>query len=343
LRVKFGVMVKLAPYEQMAKHAMLAERLGFDSVWVPDHIVLEDYKMLCPEAWCILSALATCTRRVTLGTSVTDPYRRHPAVLAHTVATLDLISGGRAILGLGAGEAMNVDPYSIPRDRRVTRMRETVEILRKLWTGEMIDYEGRVFRLSRAFIQVPPVQKPGPLIYLAANSPKTRQLVGMYGDGWLAEMMSPERYRADLKEVADAARKVGRAISDIDVTCVVTTAISEDHETARKAALSLAKRRFLWWPRQLQLYGYRVTEEFDWNHLIVGKDTPERVGEHVPEVPDKPCEGVTIFGTPEDCMKKIERYLESGVNHFEFEMVSTYEETCELLGKQIIPYFRENL
>jgi len=139
--VKFGVMVKLGPYEQMAKHAMLAESLEFDSVWVPDHLVLEDYRRLCPEAWCILSALATRTRRVTLGTSVTDPYRRHPAVLAQTVATLDLISGGRTILGLGAGEAMNTDPYGIPRDMRITRMRETVEILRRLWTGEIIDYK----------------------------------------------------------------------------------------------------------------------------------------------------------------------------------------------------------
>jgi len=342
LRVKFGVMARLSPYDQMAKDAMLLERLGFDSIWVPDHLVLEGFKDFCPEAWSVLSALATCTRRVTLGTSVTDPYRRHPAVLAQIVATLDLISGGRAILGLGAGEAMNTDPYGIPRDRRITRMRETVEILRKLWTGEIIDYDGKAFKISQAFIQVTPVQKPAPPIYLAANSPKTRHLVGMYGDGWLAEMMSPKRYRADLKEVEEAARKAGRSIRHIDVTCVVTTAVSKDYDEARKAALMQAKRRFLWWPKQLQLYGYRVTEEFDWNDLIVGKETSERIGEHIPDVPDGPCEEVTIFGTHEDCIDKIERYLRSGVNHFEFEIVSRYKETCEVIGKQIIPHFREN-
>jgi len=339
--VKFGLMIKLAPYEQMAKHVTLAERLGFDSVWVPDHLVLEAYDTLCPEAWCILSALATCTKRVTLGTSVTDPYRRHPAVLAQTVATLDLISRGRAILGLGAGEAMNTDPYGIPRDRRIARMRETVEILRKLWTREIIDYEGDIFKLSRALVQVPPVQKPGPPIFLAANSPKTRQLVGEYGDGWLAEMMSPKRYEANLREVKDSARKRGRDISDIDVTCVVTTAVSEDHNEAREAALLQAKRRFLWWPKQFQLYGYSITEEFDWNHLIVGKDTAKIIGEHLAEVPDGPCEDVTIFGTPEDCIGRIERYIESGVSHFEFEIVSPYEETCNILAKQIIPYFKK--
>jgi len=337
--VKFGVMIKLAPYEQMAKHAMLVERLGFDSVWVPDHLVLEAYERLCPDAWCILSGLATCTNTVTLGTSVTDPYRRHPAVLAQTAATLDLISRGRAVLGLGAGEAMNTDPYGIPRDRRITRMRETVEILRKLWTGEIIDYKGEVFKIHRGFVQVPSIQKPGVPIYLAANSAKTRRLVGTHGNGWLAEMMSPKRYEADLREVKDAARKAGRDISDIDVTCVVTTAISEDYDKAREAALLQAKRRFLWWPRQLQVYGYGITEEFDWNHLIVDKDTAEKIREHIPEVPDKPCEDVTIFGTPEDCISKIERYLRSGVTHFELEIVSPYEETCELIAKDVIPYF----
>lgn len=342
MRVRFGVMVKSAPYEQMMRHTVLAERLGLDSVWVPDHIVLENYERFCPESWCILSALATCTSKVTLGTSVTDPYRRHPAVLAQTVATLDHLSKGRAILGLGAGEAMNVDPFGIPRNRRIARMKETVEILKRLWTGKIIDYEGKIFKLSQAFIQALPLQKPHPPIYLAANSPKTRRLVGIYGDGWLAEMMSPERYKGDLKEVAEAARRAGRGIKEIDVTCVVTTAISKDYDEARDSALFFAKRRFLWWPRQLQLYGYQVTKEFDWNHLTVGKDTAKRIRERIPEVPDEPCEKVTIFGTPEDCINKIEEYLKSGVTHFEFEIVSPYEETCDLLGKQVIPYFKED-
>ncbi len=338
--VKFGVMVLLAPYETMAKSAILAERLGFDSLWVPDHIALTNINTMSPEAWSTLSALATSTKRATLGTSVTDPYRRHPAVLAQTVATLDHISKGRAILGLGAGEAMNVDPYGIPRDRRITRMKETLEILKKLWEGKIIDYDGKVFKLSKAFIQVP-IQKPGPPIYLAANSPGTRRLVGIYGDGWLAEMMSPKRYESDLKEVADATRKAGRNLKDIDVTCVVTTAVSKDYDEARKAALFQAKQRFLWWPKQLQLYGYNTTEEFDWNRLVVDKETSKRINEHVTEVPDEPCEKVTIFGTPEDCINKIEKYIKKGVTHFEFEIVSQYEETCELLGRKVISYFKE--
>jgi phthiodiolone/phenolphthiodiolone dimycocerosates ketoreductase len=337
--VKFGVMISLAPFEQMAKHSMLAEKLGFDSLWVPDHIVLTNPKKICLEAWCVLSALAKYTVKATLGSSVADPYRKHPAVLAQTVATLDRISGGRAILGLGAGEAMNVDPYGIPRDRRITRLKETIEIIRELWKGEMVNYMGDIYKLSNAFVQVPPIQRPCPPIYLAANSPMTRRLVGVYADGWLAEMMSPERYRADLKEVADASRKAGRDVKDIDVTCVVTTAVSDNRDEARKTALSQAKRRFLWWPKQLQLYGYPITKEFDWNHLIVRGDTAEMIEEHVHDVPDQPCEGVTIFGTPEDCIGKIDDYIGSGVTHFVFEIVSQYEETCELLGRKVMPYF----
>jgi len=340
--VKFGVMVRPATCEQMFEHATLADRLGFDSIWIPDHIILENFQSISLEAWCLLSAVAVRTRNVTLGTSVTDPYRRHPAVLAQTVATLDRISGGRAILGLGAGEAMNVDPFGIPRDKRIARMKETVEVLRRLWTGEIIDYSGEIFKFSKAFIQVPLVQKLSIPIYLAANSPKTRRLVGLYADGWLAEMMSPDRYAADIKEVEDATRKAARSINQIDVVCVVTTALSKNYDEARAAALLQAKRRFLWWPKQLQLYGYKVTEEFDWNRLTVGRETSERIRRHIPEVPDEPCEDVTIFGTPEDCIGRIERYLRSGVTHFEFEIVSPYKETCELLAKKVFPCFAES-
>jgi len=339
--VKFGIMIRPSRYEQMVEHATLADRLGFDSVWVPDHVILENFRSVSLEAWSLLSALAVRTKKVTLGTSVTDPYRRHPAVLAQTVATLDQISGGRATLGLGAGEAMNVDPFSIPKDRRIARIKETIEILRRLWIGEITDYDGEIFRLSKAFIQVPLVQKPSIPIYLAANSPKTRRLVGLYADGWLAEMMSPSRYEADIREVEDAARKAGRSINQIDVVCVVTTALSENYDEARAAALLQAKRRFLWWPRQLQLYGYTVTGEFDWNHLTVNKETSERIGRRIPEVPDEPCEEITIFGTPEDCIERIEKYLKYGVTHFEFEIVSTYEKTCQLLAQKVIPYFTE--
>ena len=339
--VRFGVMVKPAPYEKMVEDATIADKLGFDSVWVPDHIILENFRSTSLEAWCVLSALGTRTNKVSLGTSVTDPYRRHPAVLAQTVATLDQISEGRAVLGLGAGEAMNVDPFGIPRDRRIARMKETVEILRGLWAGETIKYEGKIFSLSQAFLQVLPVQKPCIPIYLAANSPMTRGLVGRYGDGWLAEMMSPKRYEADIREVEAAARRAGRSITNVDVVCVITTALSKNYDEAREVALFQAKRRFLWWPRQLKLYGYTVTEEFDWDHLTVGKDTSRKISEHISEVPDEACEEVTIFGTAEDCIDKVERYVKSGVTHFEFEIVSPYEETCELIKEKVIPHFRE--
>ena len=340
--VKFGVMVKPAPYERMVEDAVLADKLGFDSVWVPDHIILENYRRTSLEAWCLLSALGTRTRKVTLGTSVTDPYRRHPGVLAQTVATLDQITGGRAILGLGAGEAMNVDPFGIPRDRRIARMKETVEILRSLWKGDIVDYDGKIFNLAKAFLQVLPAQKPSVPIYLAANSPMTRRLVGRYGDGWLAEMMSPRRYEADIREVRAAARKAGKGAKDIDVVCVVTTAVSSNYDEAREAALFQAKRRFLWWPKQLKLYGYTVTEEYDWNGLLVDKHTSEEIREHIEEVPDRVCEEVTIFGTSEDCIDKIEKYLKSGVTHFEFEVVSPYKESCGVLAERVIPYFAES-
>ena len=187
-----------------------------------------------------------------------------------------------------------------------------------------------------------PAQKPSVPIYLAANSSMTRRLVGRYGDGWLAEMMSPGRYEGDIREVRAAAQKAGKGAKDIDVVCVVTTAVSSNHDEAREAALFQAKRRFLWWPKQLKLFGYTVTEEYDWNGLLVDKHTSEEIREHIAEVPDRACEEVTIFGTSEDCIDKIEKYLKSGVTHFEFEIVSPYKESCGLLTERVIPYFAES-
>jgi alkanesulfonate monooxygenase SsuD/methylene tetrahydromethanopterin reductase-like flavin-dependent oxidoreductase (luciferase family) len=144
------------------------DRLGFDSVWVCDHLYgvpLPSLPIL--EAWTELAAIAAVTERVGLGTLVTPPFFRNPAVLAKQIATLDQISNGRAIAGLGTGWFdAEFKGYGLPFPpvrERLRALEETIAILRLLWSEEKVSYEGRVFKLENAYCEPKPV-KPPPIL-----------------------------------------------------------------------------------------------------------------------------------------------------------------------------------
>lgn len=118
-----------------------------------------------------------------MGTCVTDPLRRHPAVTAQLAITLDLISNGRAILGIGAGEAFHLNPYGIAWERPISRLEEAVRVIKKLWSEDFADYNGVFFKLKRAVVIKKSVQKPYPPIWIGAMRPRALRVVGVLGDG----------------------------------------------------------------------------------------------------------------------------------------------------------------
>jgi phthiodiolone/phenolphthiodiolone dimycocerosates ketoreductase len=260
LRIKFGVT--FSPSESMEtsiEDIQRLEDLNLDSVWFGDHLVTLNRSGRRLDPWPIIAALGPHTKRLSFGSMVTDPFRRHPAVFAQTLATIDWITGGRLILGIGAGEAMNVVPFNIPWDQRLRRLTEFVKVLRLLWTGEAVDFKGEFNKLDEAFIQALPVKKSSVPIYIAANSSLSRKIAGVVGDGWIAEMMSPEMYRKDLDEVVGAADESGRDRRDLDVVYHVFCAISKNSGKAKANANGMAKMQFTWWPKQLEKYGHRIT------------------------------------------------------------------------------------
>jgi alkanesulfonate monooxygenase SsuD/methylene tetrahydromethanopterin reductase-like flavin-dependent oxidoreductase (luciferase family) len=127
------------------------------------------------EAWTILTAAAVSTKKVLLGTCVTDPHRYHPAVLAQRLATIDQLSDRRVMLGLGAGMAMNLERFGIRWNKSVSRLAEAVKIMRRLWAGEKFSYDGEFWKFKNVFLQIKPIQSKVP-IYFAANSP--RMMIG---------------------------------------------------------------------------------------------------------------------------------------------------------------------
>ena len=172
-------------FDEVREVVALADRLGYDSVWLPEGFGRD--------AVTFLTALGLHTERVRLATGILSTYTRTPTMTAMSAATIDELTGGRFVLGLGVGhEPMTEGGHGVPFDRPITRGRETIEIVRRLLAGERVTYEGKVFSTSGAQIDVRPVQQPLP-VYLAALKPKMVRLAGEIADGVLLNF-SPKEY-----------------------------------------------------------------------------------------------------------------------------------------------------
>jgi alkanesulfonate monooxygenase SsuD/methylene tetrahydromethanopterin reductase-like flavin-dependent oxidoreductase (luciferase family) len=344
--VRFGFESSPYPWELISELAPYVENVGFDSFWMPDHTVgfgIKRWNAL--EAWTVLSAVATKTERLRLGTCVGDVFRHHPASLAQMVTTCDTISKGRATIGVGIGEAMNLLPFGISLDKPVGRTREIVTMIRRLWTEESVDFEGKHYRLRDAFLQPQPVQKPHPPIWLAANSPMTMRMVADLGDGWVPASMFPDEYAQGLANIQELAKKAGRNPDRIEPALFTFTVIAETREEARKSIALPAKIYFLTRPRILRKLGFDVTDEYDMTfNLVMKLDTTMALLERAKQLPDDILDKAPIFfGTADDIIEGIEQYVKAGAQHFVvnfFVRSEMLKDTLNLFAEKVIPYFK---
>jgi len=319
-KVKFGIKVPDYPLDLILKLAKYAENSGLNSVWMVDHLVsigVKRWDAYFP--WSVLSALAMETRKVTLGTAVSDPHRLHPAVLAQAVMSVDHLSQGRVILGLGAGEAMNLDPYGIQWDHPVDRLNETVAILKALWIRESVTFQGRFFQLKNAFITPRPVSIPHPPIWIAAHSPRSMKITGQEANGWIpiASVLPPDRYREKLRFIQDVAQQDGRSMESIEPAVFIHTVIDEDRKKTRETIELPAKLMLLHWsPEVFKEYGHEVSEEFHLLKTVFNKETVEAMVRKAKELPFTPVEDRFVFGTPTDCVNGLKKYVSAGARHF---------------------------
>ena len=147
-KLKFGIAgpVPGESISNLINYTKLYERGGFDTVWFPDHVVFMA-KTLTPEVWSVITAASIKTKKIVMGT-IGDAHRIHPAIFAHRLATVDHISSGRIFVCVGYGEKMNLDPYGIRWDKPLKRVVESVKIMRALWKGEPVDFNGEIYKLS---------------------------------------------------------------------------------------------------------------------------------------------------------------------------------------------------
>ncbi|MEM1658100.1 MAG: LLM class flavin-dependent oxidoreductase [Candidatus Jordarchaeales archaeon] len=319
--MKFGMLLPppLPPMDKILKIAGMIDEAGYFSLIIPDHTLMVP-PGFTPNALSLMSALSMTTKRVRLGTGVSDVVRYHPSVLAQVMATIDHLSGGRAFLGLGAGEAMNIKPFGIEWGRPYTRLREGVEVLKKLWSGEKFSYNGTYFKFRNAFLQITPVQKTIP-IYLGANGPKTRELAGELCEGWMPITETPKTYRENLEDVKRGAERAGRSIRDIDTSLQVYTAVDESYEKALERA-RLYKGMLISTVEKVEQAGYtlNIPEEFSkryyFEELLVENEMLTQLVKLSEQVTDEMLTDFFIVGTPKDCIEKIEEFRKAGVRHF---------------------------
>lgn len=344
--VRFGCFLPIpaVPVKKLLRIAKANEEAGFDSIWVPDHLLFIPPGTV-PEAWSMLAATAMTTEKAVLGTCVTDPHRYHPAVLAQKVATVDQISGGRAVLGLGAGEAMNLEPFGIEWKKPVSKLIEFVTIIRKLWSGEILNHEGDFFRLKDAFLQINPVKGRVP-IYFGANGPRTLKLTGEMADGWLSIPLSPRLYEARLRLVKEGAEKAGRSIEDIDTGVYLYTSVTEKTEDSY-TQIEKIKSQVIPSPELLRQAGYNIEmpkelQAISYFKALYNSEWIQKFLSYAELIPTEASIEFSIAGTTEDCVNKIEEFIKAGVKHFLLINVGPDpRQVMKAYGEEIIPYFKD--
>lgn len=203
--------------------AVEAERLGFQSVWAGDSLLARPRG----EPLTLLAAIAGATRRVSLGTAVMLPLLRRPVQLAHVLVTLDRVSQGRLIAGVGPGADVpgtrqELAAVDMPADHRVTAMLHAIDRCRALWRDEDPDMK----------LLPPPLTPGGPRVWLGAQGPRMLREAGTRFDGWLPFSPTAEDYAAGLSVVREAAARAGRNPADVTAGVYLTLAIAEDRQTA---------------------------------------------------------------------------------------------------------------
>jgi coenzyme F420-dependent glucose-6-phosphate dehydrogenase len=275
-----------------------AERAGLEIVAISDHFQpWRHHGGHGPSALAWLGAATVATERATLGTSVLTPtLRYHPSMIAQAFATLGLMAPGRVFLGVGTGEAMNETPATgdaFPgRKERRMRLAEAIRLIRELWTGERVDFEGEWYRTSKATIYDKP-DEPVP-IYVAASGPLAAKLAGRVGDGFICTSgKDPELYETLLGKVAEGAEAAGRDPAGIRRMIEVKVSYDRDPDFAREACS--------WWAA-LAL----TPEEKE------GVDDPIEMERLADEAIDRAPTRCIVSSDPEEIAAGIRRYADLG-------------------------------
>jgi 5,10-methylenetetrahydromethanopterin reductase len=289
------------------RHVQLAESMGFDSIWLAEHYGASRDPVTT------VAALASSTRRIRLATGVVNPYTRHPAILAITLGTLDELSRGRVIFGLGAGNLTRLkNRLCVTGKRPLTHVEETVTIVRRLLTGRPLSYNGKVFQVADLTLGFDPIRAELP-VYVGAVREQMLRLAARVADGVLLSTASSPSYVAYAMDVLKReTERLGRDFEEIDVACNVLCCVSEDPERAR-AAVKPRIIHFLARPaRGEYIMDKAGLDRKSLTPIRQALQTGDRDGAAM-HVDDEMVDRLSITGTPDACMRGLRQFREAGV------------------------------
>ncbi len=285
----------------------LVDRSGFDSLWVGDHV---SFAVPILDPLLQLAQAAVVSRRLTLGTSVYLLPLRHPAPVAKQVSTLDHLTEGRLIFGVGVGGEFpkEYELCGVPHNERGARLAEGVAVLRKLWTGEKVSHDGRFYGpFNDVSMRPPPRQPGGPPIWFGGRSDAALRRIGRIGDGYLSYVVSPEMYSSALTKIADAAEHAGRQPGTFGSGHLLFARLDETYEKALD----------------------RATETLSVRYAMDFR---------------KPAMRYCALGTPTQVAERIREFHAAGVRHVILDLLGPYEQRNAQIGQfaaEAMPLLRD--
>jgi len=320
----------------------VARVLGADAIWVPDHFMGFAPKWLwvpevVPAARTvasmdalfdpvpILTWVATRFRRPLVGTSVTEPIRRHPMSLAQTFVTLDHISRGRTILGIGNGLRENTEPYGLPSGERVSRLEEALCIIRMLWDsgGVPVTFEGKYWQLRDAVFDLPLYNGKAPRIYMGAHFPRMLKMCGRHCDGWLpGQKVDGPEYARRLELIHDGANTAGRSMGNFVAGQTLLVAMGKSRAQVVAKALTNKYVAYMacglppeiWTECGLE---HPMGEGFmGFLDLVPSRVTPEQVDRALEQLSEALLDRLFFMGSPDDILELAAPLARAGCRHF---------------------------
>jgi phthiodiolone/phenolphthiodiolone dimycocerosates ketoreductase len=315
------------------------ESQGFDAVWWADHLlhwfpgsiwspdlVPQAAGQSSPHVWFdpvpVVAAAAAATSEMRLGLGVTDVVRRHPVSLAQTALTLDHLSQGRFVLGVGTGEALNLTPIGLGNRRPLARLDEALRIVRALFADpDPVDFDGEFYSLSGAAMGLRPFGDAPPPIWVAAHRPRGLALTGRLADGWLPLLTDADEYAGMLAAVRAAAQAAGRAPDAVTPGLYARVIVAESEADAEEVIDGSLLLRFIALTRPAEAFAAHGAAHplgdgaFGLTSFVPTAYGREEALALAAAVPDAVVRDAVLYGTPDQVADRVERFVDAGARH----------------------------
>jgi len=287
---------------KMVELAQLAEARGFESVWVAETRLTRDGIAPC-------AAIAMATTRLKIATGIVNVYTRGAVLTAVSFVSLDEVSQGRIIMGLGTGSPLVLKPQGVEFHKPLTRLRETIDVVQALIRGEEVTFTGETIQVAGAKLEMTPPRSHIPL-YLGVTGPKALELAGEKGDGVMLNAFLPTSYvKRALVRVEAGAKRTGKNLAEVDISGALVVSVDTDSKTAKDRSrffIGLYLSLFPNIAQETQLPDDLVQQA----RAAFSQGGPEAAAAYID---DDVVDYLTASGTPEECRRKIEAYRAAGV------------------------------